>query len=270
VNLKSRHEIWTPEWKAEQLQKLKREWANCEKCGLHKTRKKTVFGVGDPCAEIMFVGEAPGELEDEKGEPFVGPSGDILKSMWAALDQRWEDIYVTNLVCCRPPENRNPVNAEKDPCFLRLQEQIYLVDPLLIVAAGKQALQYLLGGRPLSIEEKHGELMSPGVEIGGVFFPNTDENKVVHRLTYPVVPIYHPAYILRKDSYDEDTDSFIKGGIADQTFEDLQNVIIRVHRIKRAYEPVQRVITRKRESNEDEKNQKNAEKHGRIKRRADR
>lgn len=241
-------EPWSPKWRAAQLLKLRREWANCRKCLLHEHRNKVVFGVGNPCAELMFIGEAPGETEDLKGEPFVGKSGHILRSMWEAADQTWEDIYVTNLVCCRPPENRNPVNNEKDPCWLRLQEQIYLVDPLLIVAVGKQALQYLLGGRPLSIEEKHGTLMSPGVTIGGTFFPRTDSQKVVYNLTYPIVPIYHPSFILRRDSYDEETDSFMKDGVADQTFDDLQHILVRLKRMKRAYEPVRRAIARKRES----------------------
>lgn len=240
-------ERWSPKWRALQLQRLKREWANCKRCQLHKVRNKVVFGCGNPSAELMFIGEAPGEEEDKEGEPFVGKSGIILQSMWEAADQAWEDIYITNLICCRPPENRNPVNDEKNPCFERLQKQIYIVDPLLIVAVGKQALQYLLGGRPLSIEEKHGEFMSPGVSIKGMIFPQTDGRRKVHNLSYPMIPIYHPSYILRKDSYNEETDSFMVGGIADQTFEDLENVLMRLGRIKRAYEPIQRAVSRKRE-----------------------
>jgi len=241
-------EPWTPKWKADRLLQLRRKWANCRRCTLCGTRDNMVFGVGNPDADLMFIGEAPGEVEDGKGEPFVGPSGHILRSMWQAADQAWDDIYVTNLVCCRPPENRNPVKLEKAECFERLQEQIYIVDPTIIVAVGKQALQSLLGGRPLSIEEKHGELMSPGANIGGLVFPRTDDDRVVHNLSYPVVPIYHPAFILRRDSYDDTTNTFTAGGIANQTFEDLEGLVVRLLRIKEVYQSLQPAISRRRDS----------------------
>lgn len=238
---------WKRKWKERELLKLRRDWANCKKCGLCEERQNIVFGTGNPDADIMFIGEAPGEQEDAEGEPFVGPSGHILRSMWAALDQDWDDLYVTNLVCCRPPENRDPIKDEKEPCSVRLHRQIYIVDPYFIVALGKQPLQSLVGGRDLSLAENHGELMSPGASIKGLVFPRTDDDRVVHTLSYPVVPIYHPAYILRKDSYDEKTDTFQAGGIADQTFADLEEIVIRLRRIRREYDTVKPAISRRRE-----------------------
>lgn len=241
-------EPWSREWVVERLRTLRREWANCRACNLCQNRKRVVFGEGNPKADLMFIGEAPGETEDEKGEPFCGESGMILRSMLEGLEVDWGSIYVTNLVCCRPPGNRDPVKPETNACFDRLQEQIYLVDPLIIVAVGKVAMQFLIGGRAMSIEDKHGELLSPGAPVGGLVFPRTDDKRVVHNLTYPVVPIFHPAYILRKDSYDKETDTFTAGGIADQTFRDLEDVLVRLERIRSVHEQLEPTIARRRDT----------------------
>lgn len=239
-------EPWSLEWKEERLRHLRREWAHCDSCTLHEHRKSIVFGEGNADADIMFIATAPGEDEDAKGEPLVGPSGSLFRNMFAAAKEEWNDYYFTNLVCCRPPSNRDPVNTEKDPCWNRLTEQIYIIDPLFIVAIGKQALQFLIGGRPLAVSEFHGELMSPGASIGGTVFPQTDDNRVVHNLSYPVVPLYHPAFILRKDSFDENTGTFTAGGVADQTFADLEGIFGRLDRIKETYGAVRRAVTRRK------------------------
>jgi uracil-DNA glycosylase family 4 len=238
---------WSTKWKSDKLQQLHQEWYKCTKCQLCKKRHKVVFGEGNPNADLMFIGEAPGETEDKEGLPFVGKSGQILRAMWTAASQKWESIYITNLVCCRPPGNRNPTSLEKNACFARLQEQIYLVDPLLVVAVGREALQFLAGGRALSIEEKHGRLLSPGVSIGGCVFPRTGDDRKTWNLTYDMVPIYHPAFILRKDSYNSETDSFETGGVAQQTYEDLERILTRVKLIKEAFEKVNPSIARTRE-----------------------
>lgn len=238
---------WTFDWKERKLRQLRREWDDCRKCALHEERTSVVLGAGNPDADVMFVGEAPGSEEDKTGDPFVGPSGMILRSMWEGAGQSWEDVYTTNLVACRPPgtPQRSPVNDEKNPCFERLQEQIYIIDPLLLIAVGKQAMQYLIGGRAISIEDKHGKLLSPGAKIGGVMFPRTDDTKKTHHLTYNVVPIYHPAYILRRDSYNDATDTFEPGGIADKTFADINMIVERVERMKEIHAELQPEIDRR-------------------------
>ena len=238
-------EPWTPKWKKETLRQLRLEWNHCSQCPLSETRNKVVFGTGNPDADIMFVGEAPGEMEDGVGEPFVGRSGEIFRAMWEGTGQSWDDIYVTNLVCCRPPDNRNPTSQEKDPCFERLQEQIYIVDPLLVIAVGREPLQYLVG-RNMGIEDKHGKLLSPGVNVSGHVFPRTNDDRKVWHLNYDVVAIYHPAYILRKDSYDPKTDTFTPNGIAAQTYEDLERIILRIELIKEAFDKVNPMIERSR------------------------
>lgn len=151
--------------------------AGCTACPLAFTRTRTVFGVGDRNADWLFVGEGPGAEEDARGEPFVGQAGRLLDNMLAAIGlRRGEDVYIANIVKCRPPGNRNPAPEEAAQCLLYLQRQIELVRPRLIVALGKVAASNLLG-KDVAIGSVRGRLL----EYRGI----------------PLLVTYHPAYLLR-------------------------------------------------------------------------
>jgi uracil-DNA glycosylase family 4 len=149
----------------------------CAACGLCKQRKQAVFGVGNPDADWLFIGEGPGAEEDEQGDPFVGASGKLLDSMLAAIGiARGREVYIANVVKCRPPGNRNPTGEEAAACAPFLDRQIELVKPRLIVALGKIAAQRLLDS-DASLASLRGK---------------------VHRYRdTPVVVTYHPSYLLR-------------------------------------------------------------------------
>lgn len=150
---------------------------NCQACGLAKTRTQTVFGVGDPDAEWLLVGEAPGAEEDKRGEPFVGQAGKLLDNMLAAIKlKRGQNVYIANVLKCRPPENRDPHGEEVTQCDPFLKRQVELIKPKLIVALGKFAAQSLLNSDD-TIAAMRGKLH--------------DYNGV------PVIVTYHPAYLLR-------------------------------------------------------------------------
>ena len=124
---------------------FEQEICTCQKCPLGKTRNKFVFGVGDPNASLLLVGEAPGAEEDRLGEPFVGRAGKLLDKILAAIDRnRHKDVYICNVMKCRPPNNRDPLRAEVDQCEPYLLHQIHLIKPKLIVALGRVAGQTLL------------------------------------------------------------------------------------------------------------------------------
>jgi uracil-DNA glycosylase family 4 len=156
---------------------LKASAAACMSCVLHKQRKQAVFGVGDEKAEWLFVGEGPGAEEDARGEPFVGQAGKLLDSMLAAIElKRGENVYIANVVKCRPPGNRNPDPDEAQACEPYLSRQIELIRPKLIIALGKVAAQNLLGS-DATISSMRGRL---------------------HRYRgTPLIVTYHPAYLLR-------------------------------------------------------------------------
>jgi len=156
---------------------LKQLVSGCVKCGLHKTRTQTVFGVGDPGAEWMLIGEAPGAEEDRLGDPFVGQAGRLLDNMLAAIGlDRGKNVYIANVLKCRPPGNRNPEPEEVAKCSPHLLRQIELVNPKLIVAMGRFAAQTLLE-TDASIASLRGR---------------------VHRYAgRPCIVTYHPAYLLR-------------------------------------------------------------------------
>jgi len=156
---------------------LKSAVATCEACGLCRTRSKTVFGVGDERAEWMMVGEAPGAEEDARGEPFVGQAGRLLDSMLAAVAlRRGDNVYIANVLKCRPPGNRNPEPFEVAQCSPHLVRQIGLVRPKLILALGRAAAQLLLN-TDASIASLRGRLF----RYQGV----------------TTIVTYHPAYLLR-------------------------------------------------------------------------
>ena len=156
---------------------LKAAVSGCVKCGLHKTRTQTVFGVGDENADWMLIGEAPGAEEDRLGDPFVGQAGKLLDNMLAAIGlSRRANVYIANVLKCRPPGNRNPQPDEVAKCTPFLKQQIALVQPKLIVAMGRFAAQTLL---------------ETGASISSL-------RGRVHRYAgVPLIVTYHPAYLLR-------------------------------------------------------------------------
>lgn len=163
--------------KREALARLSQIVANCRRCAeLADTRTQTVFGTGNPDADIMFIGEAPGADEDRAGEPFVGPSGQLMDKIINACNLRREDIYICNILRCRPPGNRNPLPQEASNCREFLDAQIQIVNPTHIVCWGTVAAQKLLGDtRPVG-------------ELRGQFF-NWKQARVLCT--------YHPSYLLR-------------------------------------------------------------------------
>ena len=170
--LDRRHAIMRMEWA-----ELKAAVAACADCGLHRRRQNTVFGVGDEGADWVFVGEGPGADEDAYGEPFVGQAGKLLDNMLAAIRlKRGENVYICNVVKCRPPGNRNPEPDEALACEPYLQRQIELIRPKLIVALGRTAALNLLG-REASIASLRRRLH----DYRGI----------------PLIVTYHPAYLLR-------------------------------------------------------------------------
>ena len=156
---------------------LKAAVSGCVKCGLHKTRSNTVFGVGDENADWMLIGEAPGAEEDRLGDPFVGQAGKLLDNMLAAIGlSRRKNVYIANVLKCRPPGNRNPTPEEVAQCSPHLLQQIELIKPKLIVAMGRFAAQTLL---------------ETGASISSL-------RGRVHRYAgVPLIVTYHPAYLLR-------------------------------------------------------------------------
>jgi len=156
----------------------------CQKCPLGKSRTKFVFGAGSPTADLMFVGEAPGYNEDLQGEPFVGAAGQLLDKIIAAIGLTRDQVYIANILKCRPPNNRDPLPEEMEACFPNLREQVRQIRPKYIVALGRIAAQALLATKtPL------GRLRGRWHEYEGT----------------PLLATYHPAALLRFQAYKRDT-----------------------------------------------------------------
>lgn len=229
--------------KGQQLELLFSEWYACERCDLSQTREGSdiCFGVGNPDAKVMLIGEGPGEEEVRTSTPFIGPAGKLLNQMlayvsddtgiqnlyqWYAKAPRtrenvdhfhnklgeWRDkeFFVTNVVACRPPgekgENRPPTKFEAEACFERLNNLIYIIDPWLIVTLGKSAAENVIK-KNIEISVKHGELYD--VEFTG-------------RLTKfqkPVVPCLHPSFLLRQSDFN------VRGGWYAKTIADLHQAM---------------------------------------------
>jgi len=153
--------------------------ANCTQCSLATSRTNTVFGVGDPNADWLIIGEAPGAEEDRRGEPFVGRAGKLLDEMLRAVGQSRDTVFIANILKCRPPNNRDPEPAEAAACRQYLDRQIELVQPKIILAVGKIAAQNLLASN-----EPVGRMRGRPHDLGGT----------------PLVVTYHPAYLLRSPS----------------------------------------------------------------------
>lgn len=168
---------------------LHRECLRCERCGLCRTRRNVVFGTGARDAEVLFVGEGPGEQEDLRGEPFVGPAGRLLDDMLELIDLDRKRVYIANMVKCRPPRNRDPLREEQDACDLWLRQQIALLRPKLIVCLGRVAAMRFIR-EDFRITREHGQwTIRDGV------------------LT---MALYHPAALLRDPRLRPDTFTDLK------------------------------------------------------------
>ena len=163
---------------------IQEDIGECTRCKLHKGRKNLVFGVGNPNADLMFIGEGPGADEDEQGEPFVGRAGQLLNNMITAMGLRREDVYIANVVKCRPPNNRQPEREECDTCMPFLLRQIEVIRPKIIVALGATAAKNLLG-----LNDSMGNLRGKLYDFRGT----------------KLVVTYHPAFLLRDPRQKKET-----------------------------------------------------------------
>ena len=189
------------------LPALATDAASCTKCPLHETRNSVVFGVGNTDADLMFIGEAPGADEDRQGEPFVGRAGQLLTQIIeAGMKLKRGDVYIANVLKCRPPGNRNPESDEVETCSPYLVRQIELIQPKVIVALGSFAAQMMLGTK-IGITKLRGEFHP--CNVAGLRVPP-------HRQPPVVMPTYHPAYLLRNP------------GAKREVWEDVKTVLARL------------------------------------------
>jgi len=178
---------------------LEQTCLNCQKCALADTRTNVVFGVGPRDAEVLCIGEGPGENEDLQGEPFVGRGGKLLDDMLELIDlSRKKNVYIANIVKCRPPKNRDPLNTEQDACIEHLHNQVALIRPKIILCLGRVAAMRIIK-EDYKITKEHGQW----VERGGVF----------------MTALFHPAAILRDPRR------------RPETFEDLRQVQKKIREI---------------------------------------
>ena len=219
--------------KHQNLSALQEAWSTCQGCMLCHERRAVVFGYGNPDAQILVVGEAPGANEDREGVPFVGQAGQLLDQFLtlvsvdpqlASFAEKEEYpatalreallhyIYYTNVVCCRPPENRDPTPGEIETCRSRLHEIIYTVDPLLIIGIGRISAEALLG-KKVTITQRRGDIVD--IEIPGRVTP----------VRYPLLIVLHTSYLLRVNDFNQ------AGGMAEKTFNDF----LLAHRIVDEY-----------------------------------
>lgn len=166
------------------LQAIRDDIGDCTRCRLHKGRTKLVFGVGNPNAELMFVGEGPGADEDAQGEPFVGRAGQLLNNMISAMGLKREDVYIANVVKCRPPGNRTPEKDECDTCSPFLLRQIEVIKPKVIVALGAVAAKNLL-----AVNDSMANLRGRWYDFRGT----------------KLIVTFHPAYLLRDPRQKKET-----------------------------------------------------------------
>lgn len=152
---------------------LQQACLSCTRCGLCESRRNVVFGVGEKTADIMFVGEGPGEQEDIQGEPFVGPAGKLLDDMLSIIDlDRKKNCYIGNIVKCRPPRNRDPMEVEQDACIDFLHNQIALVQPKILVCLGRIAATRLIR-EDFRITREHGQwVQKDGIWMTAIYHPS--------------------------------------------------------------------------------------------------
>jgi uracil-DNA glycosylase family 4 len=158
------------------LEEIRKELGDCKRCKLHRTRRTIVFGEGDEKATLMFIGEGPGYEEDVQGRPFVGKAGQLLTKIIESINLSREEVYIANIVKCRPPQNRNPESDEIESCNAFLMKQIHAIQPKIICALGTFAAQTLL-----KTDTKISALRGKLFDLEGI----------------KVIPTYHPAFLLR-------------------------------------------------------------------------
>ena len=164
------------------LEKLKLSLNNCTNCSLHSSRSNIVFSDGSEDAKIILIGEAPGEMEDKTGTPFVGRAGKLLNELLAKAGiDRKKDLYIINTVKCRPPKNRKPTKEEKKACLKNLNTQIETVNPRVIVLCGSTAMESFIENKKITITKARGEIFK-------------------YKNGIKLVPIFHPSFLLRKHS----------------------------------------------------------------------
>ena len=180
------------------LEEIEAVLGDCHLCQLYQSRHNIVFGVGNPHARVMFIGEAPGRNEDLQGEPFVGAAGKLLDDMLAMIGLRRQEIYITNSVKCRPPKNRDPLNTEKDACAGFLRRQLELMQPKILVCLGRISAAEII--RPdFKITQEHGQFF----EKNGMW----------------MTALYHPAALLRDP------------GKKPETFQDLKRLQAKIREV---------------------------------------
>ena len=185
---------------------LYEECIHCQKCGLAETRTNVVFGEGARDAEVMFIGEGPGEQEDRTGRPFVGRAGQLLDDMLAMIDLKREKVFIGNMVKCRPPQNRDPLNIEQEACIGYLRNQVALLKPKIIVCLGRIAAMKLIK-EDFKITREHGQWL----EKAGVW----------------MMAMYHPSALLRDPRK------------RPESFEDLKSLQAKIREVcVRTYQPL--------------------------------
>src|SRR2546421_11209470 len=164
---------------AEVLKEIAAEVSTCARCDLCRSRTRAVPGEGNPQAKLLFIGEGPGFHEDQQGRPFVGPSGQLLQELLKSINLKREDVFITNVVKCRPPDNRDPLPSEIDACNDYLDRQIAAIQPLVIVTLGRHSMAKFFSGEKISAI--HGRARKKD--------------------GYICIPMFHPAAALRTESY---------------------------------------------------------------------
>ncbi len=164
-------------------ERLREECESCSACELHRTKTNCVFGTGNINADVLFVGEAPGDNEDKTGTPFVGRAGKLLDQYLFAVDIPRENVYIANILKCRPPHNRDPLPAEEDACIDFLRRQVKLIDPKIIVCLGRISAARLIR-KDYKISKEHGTIVQKG--------------------NFLMTAIYHPAFLLRNPTKKEE------------------------------------------------------------------
>jgi uracil-DNA glycosylase family 4 len=228
---------WSLDWKKLRMLELYNEWKDCKRCGLCNGRNNVVFGEGALNADVVIIGKAPGEVEDNAGRLLVGQTGIILHEFFVSVGI--ENYFITNTVMCCPPD-RAPSSIEKKECAVRLYREIYIIDPLVIVAAGKDAFQMLAGSRTHSLLDQNGETFP--CELPGVKFD----------ITYDVMPIYHPDFLRKNDKQYTSGDKkgqWKPGGVAEKVYKALHMLKSNLDNLKRHHAVV--LEKHRREEHED-------------------
>ncbi len=180
------------------MEEVAEECRSCKKCPLYLTRTKVVPGEGKAKLKVMLIGEAPGEEEDLKGRPFVGKAGQLLTKILQSVDIKREEVFITNMVKCRPPGNRNPSKSEIETCFPYLETQIAIINPKIIVTLGNVPTQYLLDITTEGITKLRGRWFD---WLGGI----------------KIFPMFHPSYLLRNEGT-------FPGSPKELTWKDIKNL----------------------------------------------